>query len=702
MASLLVVPVSPLQCNGHGTLKTSDRCDCWALNSHLGTYWVGADCSLMQCPKGRAWADEATAVDTAHADGMECSGKGTCDRATGTCFCEVGYEGLACSRTSCANGCSGHGTCKSMRRYAKDNPNKYTAEALVHYYYTTVWDADMMYGCDCDSDYTGYDCSRRICPTGDDPMTIGQVNEIQQVTCQGGDDFQLGWGGFISAPILPTASAADVKKALEDLPSVGRVTVTFGSGATACLAAPSNQQMSIEFRDNFGTLDLLTAYSYRAVNLHTITRTRTGTKENDACSGRGTCDTTTGICTCMPHFFSSDGYGGPGERGDCGYMMTPDQPLSKILGVLYEGQVPGTSPRGTIKACAGEVACSSHGVCDDAGTSGPNGGPTYKCTCSVGWFGDDCASRRCASFRAWFDLPTEHQTAHGLAECSNMGLCENTRGECECAPGYEGGACERRSCAQAGGMTCNGHGKCLSMAQLAEVSSDNGVARTGLTYGQTPNDARRWDHDMMHACKCDPGWAGVACGEQICPKGDDPRTLGQVNKQETFTCTAADAASLASTFTLSFRDQATAAIPAQATAALIKSRLEALSTVGSVTVAFSPATATSACALTSPPSITVTFLTETGGSPEFDLATRALVPAPPDMVSTAGTGLTLGGWTRVASTREASTCSDRGICNEKEGSCICLTGYQSSDGTGNVRGSKGDCSYVQPYPVEAE
>jgi hypothetical protein len=48
-----------------------------------------------------------------------------------------------------------------------------------------------------------------------------------------------------------------------------------------------------------------------------------------------------------------------------------------MLGVQYEGQVPGASPRGTIQGCAGEVACSSHGVCSNA--------PTYKCTCSSGW-----------------------------------------------------------------------------------------------------------------------------------------------------------------------------------------------------------------------------------------------------------------------------------------------------------------------------
>ena len=41
----------------------------------------------------------------------------------------------------------------------------------------------MIYGCACDEGYTGHDCSIRLCPTGDDPMTSGQVDEVQIVSC---------------------------------------------------------------------------------------------------------------------------------------------------------------------------------------------------------------------------------------------------------------------------------------------------------------------------------------------------------------------------------------------------------------------------------------------------------------------------------------------------------------------------------------
>ena len=58
-----------------------------------------------ECPKGVAWADDATAVDSAHkgavhgVTGVMCSNKGICDLSNGVCTCQVGYEGMACHRS---------------------------------------------------------------------------------------------------------------------------------------------------------------------------------------------------------------------------------------------------------------------------------------------------------------------------------------------------------------------------------------------------------------------------------------------------------------------------------------------------------------------------------------------------------------------------------------------------------------------------
>ena len=49
-----------------------------------------------------------------------------------------------------------------------------------------------------------------------------------------------------------------------------------------------------------------------------IAETTKGTKENDECSNRGTCNRKTGLCTCFSGYTNSNGYGGTGTRIDCG------------------------------------------------------------------------------------------------------------------------------------------------------------------------------------------------------------------------------------------------------------------------------------------------------------------------------------------------------------------------------------------------
>ena len=73
----------PNQCSGHGSCGAGNACTCDA------QYAFAADCSLMSCPKGTAWADKASAANTGHSM-QECSNQGLCVRATGACACNPG------------------------------------------------------------------------------------------------------------------------------------------------------------------------------------------------------------------------------------------------------------------------------------------------------------------------------------------------------------------------------------------------------------------------------------------------------------------------------------------------------------------------------------------------------------------------------------------------------------------------------------
>ena len=149
-----VAPASancPNHCSGRGDCNSADlRCKCHQSIEQQDVWYAGGDCSLRtsfvrrrvvgvcwcsghrsqdrlpssflptppspppprtpstlpgECPKGVAWADDATGVDSAHkgavpgVTGVMCSNKGICDLSNGVCTCQVGYEGMACHRS---------------------------------------------------------------------------------------------------------------------------------------------------------------------------------------------------------------------------------------------------------------------------------------------------------------------------------------------------------------------------------------------------------------------------------------------------------------------------------------------------------------------------------------------------------------------------------------------------------------------------
>jgi len=159
----------PNGCSGHGQCSTNG-CVCYR-NWGNGDEEGGA-CDTRICPEEIAWVDTPRGENSAHRL-AECAGRGVCDRETGDCVCFPGYEGKGCKRSSCPNGCSGHGTCEYLAEMRNDlgDDFKWTGSKSTRNQYDfefpLLWDAHKTRGCVCDPKYTGVDCSIRMCPRGD-------------------------------------------------------------------------------------------------------------------------------------------------------------------------------------------------------------------------------------------------------------------------------------------------------------------------------------------------------------------------------------------------------------------------------------------------------------------------------------------------------------------------------------------------------
>ena len=207
----------PAACNFNGNCSVTGRCSCFS-------GWEGNDCGLRSCPVGYNVADIAYAKDSAHV--LEtCSGRGVCEHATSTCICEPGWSGYNCGKSACTNGCSGRGQCISLG-VASTIYDGYLYNHTTSY---TRWDADTIYGCKCDTGYSGADCQERVCESGLDPRrATGTPHEIVTLVCTCltsacGGKFKLRFlGSPIKTWLYPTSRAYEVANALM---------VTFGNSS---------------------------------------------------------------------------------------------------------------------------------------------------------------------------------------------------------------------------------------------------------------------------------------------------------------------------------------------------------------------------------------------------------------------------------------------------------------------------------------
>jgi hypothetical protein len=311
---LLPSALSQCDCNGHGACGAYQVCECWP-------NWQGVQCAERVCPFGIAWSDHPTADNTAHAY-AECSNAGICDRKSGMCKCMAEFEGDSCSRTKCVKDCNGHGMCI-------DDPSMPPQSIL--------YDRWQKQKCDCDSGWTGNDCSLRACPKGDDPLTSNYfTHEVQTITIGDGDSttpitgaFTLAYtdvygGEWVTRPIKAldaqstdaevTNSAMILRRTLLDIPN----NILTGVSVSA-VKSGHNVVYSITFNGlNAGNQDqLVCGYLGCALSgchpyyvgigggskptcaVETVTH---GNHDVFECSNRGTCNTNTGLCKCLTGF----------------------------------------------------------------------------------------------------------------------------------------------------------------------------------------------------------------------------------------------------------------------------------------------------------------------------------------------------------------------------------------------------------------
>jgi len=177
------------QCSGHGTCMTDDVCKCFD-NWGIGLAHDSGDCSERVCPYELAWVDTPDKIGAFHKY-AECAGRGICDRDTGECACFDGYEGKGCQRTACPNDCSGHGTCEYIEdmgfaaTYNDYSNVGFMSDAKTFDY--KGWDSAKTRGCVCDAQYGDVDCSKRMCPYGNDildirdDLLISQKYQVQEL-----------------------------------------------------------------------------------------------------------------------------------------------------------------------------------------------------------------------------------------------------------------------------------------------------------------------------------------------------------------------------------------------------------------------------------------------------------------------------------------------------------------------------------------
>ncbi|KAH8055949.1 hypothetical protein JL722_7769 [Aureococcus anophagefferens] len=550
--------MKPPYCSGHGDCDGFGRCVCYP-------GFAAGDCSERLCPVGAAWADVATADDTAHAE-AECSNRGHCDRETGRCACASGFEGSACQRMTCQGAandglplaCSGNGECLSMYDHARFD---YDSKSR-RFAYEAPWDAHMVHGCVCGADYAGPACEERLCASGDDPLTSGQVNEVQLLSCVGDGDIVLRFAGLATRPFDGRATAAELERELEKIGrTIGDVVVTYTNRGDAIIPTRGVGTYLFEGGLPLGELDPRLAsatfqerygfpYEVNALRpLDPDCPCVTGTYTYDPQGMRrmefaGCADVTGGgLGWC-----ATEGCGtqnadvSTGWFADCpcaGYPST----VTTCDDVVYEAGRDRLCYLGTDGAELMNVALIEFRtrfgdvppLAYDEDASRFEGNVNTRAVSTDG----DAAYLRASSTEYAYAVESTKE----YEPCAGRGTCGAVEGDCECfssnfelyassnlygGPGLAGDCgyplTDITMCPGAGDSECTDNGVCRGGCR-----DGNGDGLCGSALDLYDDDATpfpspsapdaTWQAEKPYACACKATWRGGDCSEKLCPRG---------------------------------------------------------------------------------------------------------------------------------------------------------------------------------------
>jgi len=412
----------PNGCSGHGSCGTSDVCHCYK-------GFFGGDCSYRHCPVGPSWSvtPKEKLMDDRYSKSIvlstpggyvghnefdtsgktypiqqtdfaatfqelypmrpnfnmytECSSRGTCDYATGECKCFDGFEGRGCRRTTCPNGCSGHGRCLS-------NKDRNTQYYSFTYSNDQMWDQKRTQTCECDRGYTGYDCNSRICPFGDDPTSdcgensAGDVQLVATQSSSTGDAtfFTLSFtdmfgGKFTTRPIKDKSAACkfaagqfipcpEIQYALMDLPNFAIPEVEVDIIGETVAGGKTTRLFTVQFTDpsNSGKQNTLECNIVHDPN---VDGAQPKYKPTDLCKVYN---------VGGPEWFD--------ESGVAQELNLQDDGFPAAYAKLLKANVLGTANTANAATTYEDFQpCSSKGDCDAA---------TGTCTCNSGHYGEAC------------------------------------------------------------------------------------------------------------------------------------------------------------------------------------------------------------------------------------------------------------------------------------------------------------------------